>query len=137
MAPQTSSMSSNSSHHTPSRSRNILTSFSPSATTLLPHLPRVDHSTSLVGVLATRHPCSPMSACVELYRTNTKKSQDPTTQFEFTVFMIDTSKLYHIPAPTPGSVTEVEKAIVIRKNCICPLSLFITTYHYLCPFMHK
>ena len=25
----------------------------------------------------------------------------------------------------------------IRKNCICPLSLFITIYHYLCPFMHK
>ena len=52
-----------------------------------------------------------MSAHVELYHTNTKKSQDPTTQFEFAVFMIDASKSYHIPAPTPGSVTEVEKVI--------------------------
>ena len=43
MAPQTSSMSSYSSNHTPSRSRNILVAFSPSATTP-------------IGVVATTHP---------------------------------------------------------------------------------
>ena len=55
---------------------------------------------------------------LELYRTNAKKSQDPATQFEFAVFMIDASKSYHIPAPTPANVIEVEKAIEKRDNMI-------------------
>ncbi|KAL4067256.1 hypothetical protein V8B97DRAFT_2009304 [Scleroderma yunnanense] len=53
---------------------------------------------------------------LELYRTNAKKSQDPATQFEFAVFMIDASKSFPIPAPTPGNVIEIEKAIEKRDN---------------------
>ncbi|KAG6333150.1 hypothetical protein ID866_5946 [Astraeus odoratus] len=53
---------------------------------------------------------------LELYRANAKKTQDPNIQFEFAVFMIDASKTHPIPAPTPGNVIEIEKAIEKRDS---------------------
>ncbi|KAG0703676.1 hypothetical protein DFH29DRAFT_915679 [Suillus ampliporus] len=53
---------------------------------------------------------------LELYRANAKKTQDPDIQFEFAVFMIDASKSFPIPSPTPGNVMEIEKAIEKRDN---------------------
>lgn len=55
---------------------------------------------------------------LELYRANAKKTQDPDIQFEFAVFMIDASKSFPIPAPTPGNVMEIEKAIEKRDNLV-------------------
>ncbi|KAG9313914.1 HCP-like protein [Chiua virens] len=55
---------------------------------------------------------------LELYRANAKKTQDPDLQFEFAVFMIDASKTYPIPDPTPGNVMEIEKAIEKRDNLV-------------------
>ncbi|KAG2155747.1 HCP-like protein [Suillus clintonianus] len=55
---------------------------------------------------------------LELYRANAKKTQDPDIQFEFAVFMIDASKSFPIPAPTPGNVMEIEKAIDKRDNLV-------------------
>ncbi|KAI8980630.1 HCP-like protein [Trametes punicea] len=55
---------------------------------------------------------------LELYRANAKKTQDPDLQFEFAVFMIDASKTMPIPAPTPGNVMDVEKAIAKRDDLI-------------------
>jgi uncharacterized protein len=55
---------------------------------------------------------------LELYRANAKKTQDPDLQFEFAVFMIDASKTMPIPAPTPGNVMEVEKALEKREDLI-------------------
>lgn len=55
---------------------------------------------------------------LELYRANAKKTQDPDLQFEFAVFMIDASKTYPIPEPTPGNVMDIEKAIEKRDNLI-------------------
>ena len=99
MALQTSSMSSNSSNHTPSRSQISLSFQSirdhspPSPSQSGPLLDQSHrHSGNQTSLLS--HECT-----LELYHTNTKKSQDPTTQFEFAVFMIDASKSYHIPAP--------------------------------------
>ncbi|KAF9225286.1 HCP-like protein [Gyrodon lividus] len=55
---------------------------------------------------------------LELYRTNAKKTQDPDLQFEFAVFMIDASKSFPIPEPTPGNVMDIEKAIEKRDNLV-------------------
>lgn len=55
---------------------------------------------------------------LELYRANAKKTQDPDIQFEFAVFMIDASKSFPIPSPTPGNVMEIEKAIDKRDNLV-------------------
>ncbi|KAI0347575.1 HCP-like protein [Trametopsis cervina] len=55
---------------------------------------------------------------LELYRANAKKTQDPDVQFEFAVFMIDASKTMPIPAPTPGNVMVVEKAIKKREDLV-------------------
>ncbi|EGO05370.1 hypothetical protein SERLA73DRAFT_43858 [Serpula lacrymans var. lacrymans S7.3] len=55
---------------------------------------------------------------LELYRANAKKTQDPDLQFEFAVFMIDASKSFPIPTPTPGNVMEIEKAVEKRENLV-------------------
>ncbi|KAH9914910.1 HCP-like protein [Epithele typhae] len=55
---------------------------------------------------------------LELYRANAKKTQDPDLQFEFAVFMVDASKTMPIPAPTPGNVMDVEKAIAKRDGLV-------------------
>jgi TPR repeat protein len=55
---------------------------------------------------------------LELYRANAKKTQDPDLQFEFAVFMIDASKTYPIPEPTPGNVMDIEKAVEKRDNLV-------------------
>ncbi|KAH7927248.1 HCP-like protein [Leucogyrophana mollusca] len=55
---------------------------------------------------------------LELYRANAKKTQDPDLQFEFAVFMIDASKSFPIPAPTPGNVMDIEKAIEKREGLV-------------------
>lgn len=53
-----------------------------------------------------------------LYRANAKKTQDPEVQFEFAVFMIDASKSLPVPAPTPGNVMEIEKALQKRDDLV-------------------
>jgi TPR repeat protein len=55
---------------------------------------------------------------LELYRANAKKTQDPDIQFEFAVFMIDASKSFPIPAPTPGNVMDIERAVEKRDNLV-------------------
>ncbi|OAX39542.1 HCP-like protein [Rhizopogon vinicolor AM-OR11-026] len=55
---------------------------------------------------------------LELYRANAKKTQDPDIQFEFAVFMIDASKSFPIPAPTPGNVMDIEKATEKRDDLV-------------------
>ncbi|KAH7916377.1 hypothetical protein BJ138DRAFT_464075 [Hygrophoropsis aurantiaca] len=55
---------------------------------------------------------------LELYRANAKKTQDPDLQFEFAVFMIDASKSFPIPTPTPGNVMDIEKAIEKRDGLV-------------------
>ena len=113
MAPQTSSTPSNSSSRTPSRSRNAL--IVPSPPPLPQSGPLLDHSHLRPGSQAS---LLSHERTLELYRKNAKKSQDPATQFEFAVFMIDASKSCHILAPTPANVIEVEKAIEKCDNMI-------------------
>lgn len=55
---------------------------------------------------------------LELYRANAKKTQDPDVQFEFAVFMVDASKTMPIPAPTPGNVMDVEKALKKQSDLV-------------------
>ncbi|KZV72483.1 HCP-like protein [Peniophora sp. CONT] len=55
---------------------------------------------------------------LELYRANAKKTQDPDLQFELAVFMVDASKTYPVPAPTPGNVIQVEKALEKRDDLV-------------------
>lgn len=55
---------------------------------------------------------------LELYRANAKKTQDPDLQFELAVFMVDASKTYPVPAPTPGNVMQVEKALEKRDDLV-------------------
>lgn len=55
---------------------------------------------------------------LELYRANAKKTQDPDLQFELAVFMVDASKTYPVPTPTPGNVIQVEKALEKRDDLV-------------------
>lgn len=81
----------------------------------LPQGPLLDHSHLRPGNQAS---LLSYERTLELYRANAKKTQDPDIQFEFAVFMIDASKSFPIPAPTPGNVMEIEKAIVKRDNLV-------------------
>ncbi|KAI0319935.1 HCP-like protein [Amylostereum chailletii] len=55
---------------------------------------------------------------LELYRANAKKTQDPDLQFELAVFMVDASKTFPVPTPTPGNVIQVEKALDKRDELV-------------------
>ncbi|KAH0837889.1 HCP-like protein [Lanmaoa asiatica] len=80
-----------------------------------PNGPLLDHSHLRPGNQAS---LLSHDRTLELYRANAKKTQDPDLQFEFAVFMIDASKTYPIPEPTPGNVMDIEKAIEKRDNLI-------------------
>lgn len=80
-----------------------------------PNGPLLDHSHLRPGNQAS---LLSHDRTLELYRANAKKTQDPDLQFEFAVFMIDASKTYPIPEPTPGNVMDIEKAIEKRENLI-------------------
>ncbi|KAI6133655.1 HCP-like protein [Pisolithus croceorrhizus] len=80
-----------------------------------PNGPLLDHSHLRPGNQAS---LLSYEQTLELYRANAKKTQNPDTQFEFAVFMIEASKSVNIPDPTPGNVVEIEKALEKRDNLI-------------------
>ncbi|KAI0030966.1 HCP-like protein [Vararia minispora EC-137] len=80
-----------------------------------PPAPILDHSHLRPGAQAA---LLSHERTLELYRANARKTQDPDLQFELAVFMIDASKTYPIPAPTPGNVVQVEKALEKRDDLI-------------------
>jgi len=89
--------------------------FSPQQQTSISQGPLLDHSHLRPGKDAF---LLSYERTLELYRANAKKTQDPDIQFEFAVFMIDASKSFPIPAPTPGNVMDIEKAVEKRDNLV-------------------
>ena len=80
-----------------------------------PAAPILDHSHLKPGSQAA---LMSHERTLELYRANAKKTQDPDLQFELAVFMVDASKTYPVPTPTPGNVIQVEKALEKRDDLV-------------------
>ncbi|KIL00798.1 hypothetical protein PAXRUDRAFT_538665 [Paxillus rubicundulus Ve08.2h10] len=114
-APQLGQPSNQYLDHTPGRPAATSQSIRAPSPPAQPNGPLLDHSHLRPGNQAS---LLSYERTLELYRANAKKTQDPDLQFEFAVFMIDASKSFPIPEPTPGNVMDIEKAIEKRDNLV-------------------